>query len=131
MHAVSRIEAGPARGLAPETGRWPKPSASAIVTDLYAAAHVRIEQRLAKRHLDDGALVLYDLTSVYLEGRNCPLAQRGHSRDGKRGKLQIEGPGNAGCPVAVEVFDGNTADRPPWACRSTSSDVVSCRTGAC
>ena len=64
-------------------------------------------------HLTEGALVLYDLTSVYLEGRKCPLAKRGHSRDGKRGKLQIEFglPCDAGgCPVAVEVFAGNTAD---------------------
>ena len=49
-----------------------------------------IERRLAKRHLEDGALVLYDLTSVWLEGRHCPLARRGYSRDGKKGKLQIE-----------------------------------------
>ena len=72
-----------------------------------------IERRLAKRHLADGALVLYDLTSSYLEGRRCPLAKRGHCRDGKRGKLQIEFGllcDQAGCPVAVEVFDGNTAD---------------------
>ena len=49
-----------------------------------------VEGRLAQRHLEDGALVLYDLTSVYLEGRCCPLARHGYSRDGKRGKLQIE-----------------------------------------
>ena len=57
--------------------------------------------------------MLYDLTSVYLEGRHCPLAQRGHSREGKRGKLQIEFGllcDAEGCPVAVEVFAGNTAD---------------------
>ena len=87
--------------------------------DLYAAMDwllVRqdhIERRLAKCHLEDGALVLYDLTSVYMEGRRCPLASRGHSRDGKRGKEQIEFGllcNQAGCPVAVEVFDGNTAD---------------------
>ncbi|MCY3773884.1 MAG: IS1634 family transposase, partial [Gemmatimonadetes bacterium] len=63
--------------------------------DLYAAMgwllgrQDRIERALAKRHLKEDALVLYDLTSVYLEGRKCPLAKRGHSRDGKRGKLQI------------------------------------------
>ena len=87
--------------------------------DLYAAMdwllqrQVRIERALARRHLADGALVLYDLTSVYLEGRKCPLAQRGHSRDGKRGKLQIEFGllcDAGGCPVAVEVFAGSTAD---------------------
>ena len=68
---------------------------------------------MAKRHLADGALVLYDLTSVWLEGRRCPLAKRGHSRDGKRGKLQIEFGllcAHDGCPVSVEVFAGNIAD---------------------
>ena len=72
-----------------------------------------IERRLAKRHLEDGALVLYDLTSVWLEGRRCPLGRRGHSRDGKRGKPRIEFGllcDAEGRPVAVEVFDGNTAD---------------------
>ena len=87
--------------------------------DLYAAMdwllerQDAIERRLAKRHLKDGALVLYDLTSVYLEGRRCPLGRRGYSRDGKRGKLQIEFGllcDAEGRPVAVEVFDGNTAD---------------------
>ena len=73
----------------------------------------RIEQGLAKRHLEAGCLVLYDLTSVWMEGRSCPLAKRGHSRDGKKGKLQIEFGllcDRDGCPVAVEVFPGNTAD---------------------
>ena len=68
-----------------------------------------IERRLAKRHLADGALVLYDLTSSYLEGRRCPLAKRGHSRDGKRGKLQIEFGllcDREGCPVAVAEVRG-------------------------
>ncbi len=87
--------------------------------DLYAAMdwllarRDRIERTLARRHLADGALVLYDLTSVYLEGRQCPLAKRGHSRDGKKGKLQIEFGllcDADGRPVAVEVFPGNTAD---------------------
>ena len=57
--------------------------------------------------------MLYDLTSVYLEGRRGPLAKRGHSRDGKRSKLQIEFGllcDAEGCPVAVEVFQGNAAD---------------------
>lgn len=73
----------------------------------------KIEQSLAKKHLEDGALVLYDLTSTYLEGRTCPLAKHGYSRDDKPGKLQIEFGllCNAdGCPVAVEVFEGNVAD---------------------
>ncbi|WP_419164016.1 IS1634 family transposase [Candidatus Palauibacter sp.] len=73
----------------------------------------RIERHLAGRRLADGSLVLCDVTSTYFEGRKCPLARRGYSRDGKRGKLQIvfallcDG---EGCPVAVEVFEGNTAD---------------------
>jgi len=72
-----------------------------------------IERRLAKRHLVDGSLVLYDLTSTYFEGRCCPLARRGYSRDGKRGTLQIVFGllcNREGCPVAVEVFEGNTGD---------------------
>ena len=63
--------------------------------------------------MSDGALVLYDLTSTYFEGRCCPLAKRGYSRDGRRDKLQIVFGllcNREGCPVAVEVFDGNTAD---------------------
>jgi Transposase DDE domain len=73
----------------------------------------RIEQTLARRHLSDGTLALYDVTSTYFEGRCCPLARYGYSRDGKRDKLQITFGllTNAdGCPVAVEVFEGNTAD---------------------
>ena len=73
----------------------------------------RIERALAERHLEDGALVLYDVTSTWLEGRCCPLARHGYSRDGKRGKLQIVFGllcNAQGCPVAVEVFEGNTAD---------------------
>jgi transposase len=72
-----------------------------------------IEDALAKKHLADGTLVLYDVTSTYFEGCHCPLARLGHSRDGKRDKLQIvfglltDG---EGCPVAVEVFAGNTGD---------------------
>jgi transposase len=73
----------------------------------------RIEQELAKRHLSDGGLVLYDLTSTYFEGRHCPLGKLGHSRDDKSGKPQIVFgllTNASGCPVAVEVFAGNTAD---------------------
>ena len=73
----------------------------------------RIERHLAKRHLGDGALVLCDVTSVYFEGSKCPLARLGYSRDGKRGKPQIVFAlltNREGCPVAVEVFRGNTAD---------------------
>ena len=87
--------------------------------ELYAAMdwlverQATIEQRLAKRHLADHTLVLYDLTSSYLEGTRCPLARRGHSRDGKKGTLQIVFGllcTSTGCPVAVEVFEGTTAD---------------------
>ena len=73
----------------------------------------RIEQQLAKRHLSEGTLALYDVTSTYFEGRCCPLARFGHPRDGKRDKLQIVVgllTNAEGCPVAVEVFEGNTAD---------------------
>lgn len=87
--------------------------------DLYSAMdwlvqrQDNIEKALASRQLKEGSLVLYDVTSSYFEGRKCCLAHHGHSRDGQKEKLQIvygllcdEG----GCPVAVEVFDGNTAD---------------------
>jgi transposase len=73
----------------------------------------RIEQALAKRHLAEGALVLYDLTSTYFEGRHCPLAKLGHPRDDKKGKLQVVFglmTNAQGCPVAVEVYAGNTSD---------------------
>lgn len=72
-----------------------------------------IEGRLASRYLEPGGVVMYDLTSVYLEGQHCSLAARGYSRDGKPGHLQIEFglmTNAAGDPVAVEAFPGNTAD---------------------
>lgn len=72
-----------------------------------------IEKRLAKRHLRDGGLVLFDLTSSYFEGVTCPLAKIGYSRDGKRGTLQVNYgllTDARGCPVSVSVFEGNTAD---------------------
>jgi hypothetical protein len=72
-----------------------------------------IEEGLAERHLGEGSLVLYDLTSTYFEGRHCPLARHGRSREGKGGKLQIEFGllcDREGCPVAVEVFEGNVGD---------------------
>jgi hypothetical protein len=73
----------------------------------------RIEKALARRHLESGTLVLYDVTSTYFEGRSCPLARFGYNRDGKAGKLQIVFGllcTTAGCPVAVEVFEGNVGD---------------------
>jgi transposase len=72
-----------------------------------------VERGLAGRHLRDGCLVLYDLTSSYFEGTHCPLAARGHNRDGKKGKLQVNYgilTDRRGCPVAASVFKGNTAD---------------------
>ena len=87
--------------------------------ELYAALdwlgerQEHVEKVLARKHLHDGTLVLYDVSSSYVEGRCCELAKRGYNRDGKKGKLQIVygllcAPD--GCPVAVEVFEGNTAD---------------------
>src|SRR5580700_5967424 len=73
----------------------------------------KLEAALAGRHLGEGTLVLYDVSSTYFEGHCCPLAFYGHSRDERRGNPQIvfgllaDG---EGCPVAVEVFEGNTAD---------------------
>ena len=87
--------------------------------ELYAALDVlyehqpKIEAALAKKHLKDGCLVLYDVSSSYVEGRHCELARYGYSRDKKKGKLQIVFGllcASDGCPVAVEVFEGNTAD---------------------
>ena len=87
--------------------------------DLYAAMdwllqrQDTIEQRLASRHLAQGALVLYDLSSSWFEGSTCPLARRGYSRDGRSGTLQVNYgllTDVRGCPVAVSVVEGNTAD---------------------
>jgi Transposase DDE domain len=87
--------------------------------DLYRAldwlheAQPAIERRLARQHLTGATLVLYDLTSTWLTGRCCELAARGHSRDGKRDDPQIVFGlvcTAEGCPIAVEVFKGNTAD---------------------
>jgi len=112
-----------ARGLDPETassslgevlGLGPvSENELYFAMDWLSGEQERIENTLAAKHLQGGALVLYDITSTYFEGRTCPLAQRGYSRDGKPDKLQIVigllcAPD--GCPVAVEVFEGNTAD---------------------
>jgi transposase len=88
-------------------------------TDLYAAMdwllerQSSIEKRLAARHLSEGALALYDLSSSYFEGNCCPLAKIGYSRDGKRNTPQVNYgllTTRAGCPVAISVYEGNTAD---------------------
>jgi transposase len=87
--------------------------------DLYAAMdwvlarQHDIETTLAARHLANGTLVLYDVSSAAFEGRTCPLGKRGHARDGVKGRLQIVYGllcSTAGIPIAIEVFDGNTAD---------------------
>ena len=81
--------------------------------DWLLTRQARVEQALARRHLTDGGLILYDVTSTYFEGRKCPLAKFGHPRDGRRDKLQIVFgllTNGEGCPVAVEVFEGNTGD---------------------
>ncbi|MEO5378517.1 MAG: IS1634 family transposase [Magnetococcus sp. DMHC-6] len=72
-----------------------------------------IEKRLVKRHISDGDLILYDLTSTYLEGHKCPLAHHGYSRDHRGDRMQIEFglvTDREGRPVSVEVFEGNTSD---------------------
>src|SRR5512132_4095825 len=81
--------------------------------DALGAAQPAIERALARRHLKDGTLVLYDVTSSYLEGRCCELARFGYSRDGRADRPQIVFGllcAADGCPVAVEVFDGDTSD---------------------
>ena len=92
---------------------------SADVSELYRSMdwllvrQAEVENALASNHLSNGSLVLYDVTSVYVEGSKCPLAQLGYNRDGKKGKKQIVLGllcSVQGCPIAVEVFEGNTAD---------------------
>jgi hypothetical protein len=87
--------------------------------DLYAAMdwllprQQAIERKLAARHLQDGGFALCDLTSSYFEGTHCPLAARGHDRDGKRSKLQVNYgllADRVGRPVAISAFSGNTND---------------------
>jgi hypothetical protein len=81
--------------------------------DWFGSEQSFIETTLARRHLNNGALLLYDVTSTYLEGRCCELARHGYSRDHRRDRAQLViGLLCAvdGCPVAVEVFEGNTAD---------------------
>jgi len=93
--------------------------ADADENELYAALDWRlrrqgaIEAKLARRHLGEGCLVLYDVSSSYYEGRSCPLAKYGHNRDGKRGRpIIVYGILTDACgrPVAVEVYPGHTGD---------------------
>ena len=81
--------------------------------DWLLARQARVERALARRHLGPGSLVLYDVSSTYVEGSHCPLAAFGHSRDHRPDRRQIVFglvTDERGCPVAVEAFSGNTAD---------------------
>jgi transposase len=93
--------------------------AEASEDDLYAAMdwllarQDTIQKKLAARHLREGGLVLYDLSSSYFEGTTCPLAKLGYSRDGRKGMPQVNYgllTDTRGCPVAVSVHEGNVAD---------------------
>ena len=120
-----------ARTLSPETARTlsPETAASSLgkmlnlapvsghemlaMLDWLRTRQPWIERSLANRHLGGGTLILYDVSSSYVEGRKFPLAAFGHNRDGKKGKRQITfgllcAPD--GCPIAIEVFAGNTGD---------------------
>lgn len=106
--ATASTALGPALGLGTVTA-----NEIYAALDWLGAQQDKIETKLAKRHLAGATLVLYDLTSTYLEGRCCPLAHHGHSRDGRADKLQIVFGlicSRDGCPIAVEVFSGNTGD---------------------
>jgi hypothetical protein len=115
-----RSKLATAQGLSEETAFTSLGEALAVTdadeNDLYAAMdwvlprQRRIEDALAARHLREGTLVLYDVTSTYFEGRHCPLAQFGHAPDGKKDKLRIVFGllcDVDGRPIAVEVFEGN------------------------
>ena len=84
-----------------------------VALDWLGERQEAVEKALARKHLRAGMLVLYDVSSSYVEGRCCELAQLGYNRDGKKGKLQIVYGllcARDGCPVAIEVFEGDTAD---------------------
>src|SRR6202453_1424585 len=121
-HCASRI----ARARRCASARWHTPTLAqeyGVVDtdekDLYAAMDWLLErqefikEKLAARHLSEGALALFDLSSSYFEGHSCPLAKIGYSRDGKRNTPQVNYglfTNRAGCPVAISVYEGNTAD---------------------
>ena len=99
---------GPLLGLGPVRG-----NEMLAMLDWLLGRQVWIEKSLARRHLEGRTLLLYDVSSSYLEGRASPLAAFGHNRDGKKGKPQIVFGllcAGDGCPLAVDVFPGNTAD---------------------
>lgn len=98
--------------------------------DLYAAMdwladrQIEVEKKLAKRHLQEGGLVLYDLSSSYFEGTKCKLAKFGYNRDKVKGRQQVNYgmiADSRGCPVAVSVFAGNVSD--------TKTLMPSCKRG--
>jgi hypothetical protein len=120
-----------ARVLAPNTKlattRWWHTStlaeefgvSGADTDDLYAAMdwllerQPVIEKKLAAKHLEEGCLALYDLSSSYFEGNHCPLGKIGYSRDGKKNKLQVNYglmTTREGCPISISVYEGNTSD---------------------
>src|SRR6476659_9017708 len=114
---------GTARGLRTESASSSLGAALGVAgsddDDLYAAMdwalarQERVENALSARHLANGTLVLYDVSSAAFEGRTCPLGASGHARDGVKGRRQIVYGllcSTAGVPVAIEVFEGNTAD---------------------
>jgi len=104
------------------------------VLDWLLEQQPRVESALARRHLKNGTLVLYDVSSSYLDSRKCPLAQHGYSRDHRPDRLQIVygllGT-REGLPVAVEVFDGNAADPTTLAAQIAKLKSVSRSSGWC
>ena len=121
IHPASKLAT--ARGLSPDTadsslgvllGLGPVSGNEMLdMLDWLRQRQPWIEKSLTHRHLRGTTLILYDVTSTYLEGQHCPLAAFGHNRDGKKGKRQMVFGllcAAAGCPIAVEVFPGNTGD---------------------
>src|SRR5450755_3207709 len=112
VRAVDEETASSSLGAVLQLGRIKEREAYEAL-DWLLERQARIETGLARRHLKDGVLVLYDVSSSYFEGRRCPLARFGHSRDHRKDRPQIVYGllcTREGLPVAVEVFDGNTAD---------------------
>ena len=118
IHPASKLAT--ARGLSPDTADCSLgvlldlgPVSGNEMLDWLRQRQPWIEKSLAHRHLQGATLILYDVTSTYLEGQHCPLAAFGHNRDGKKGKRQMVFGllcAADGCPLAVEVFPGNTGD---------------------
>ena len=112
VRAVDRETAATSLGAVLGLGRVQEREAYEAL-DWLLERQARIESGLARRHLEDGVLVLYDVSSSYFEGRCCPLASYGHSRDHREDRPQIIYGllcRRDGLPVAIEVFDGNTGD---------------------